>query len=389
VKVGPFDRSVTGWASDSFGVNYRASLEKLTWYRSGTPSKHSDRPLPFFHLNTNLFPGSRRADVASLPMTRYVSDWDLDNARQNATNVAIERFWACVKSDADASMGVSLGERKQAYDMIVKRVTDFGNTWKMFRRANPGEIYRWARDKPASPAIWSKTQEFVERYGSPSRKVIRRKTKSLGPRERLRDASSLFLEWHFGWSPLLQDIYDAVEVLASSPETRQCSGTATRDAYYYDRSGDTWQTGERFQEAYARYSVRVKGTPIIENANYALLNQLGLANPATVVWELVPWSFVIDWFVPVGRFLSSFSLGYGWRVEGGSTTYKSSSTFVEEWVPKYPEGEPYFSGGEARSFTREEGLPIYRLIRPAFKGFSVTRGITAIALVLQQLPRGS
>jgi hypothetical protein len=31
--------------------------------------------------------------------------------------------------------------------------------------------------------------------------------------------------------------------------------------------------------------------------------QLGLLDPLSVAWELLPWSFVIDWFIPIGAYL--------------------------------------------------------------------------------------
>lgn len=37
------------------------------------------------------------------------------------------------------------------------------------------------------------------------------------------------------------------------------------------------------------------------------INQLGLANPLATIWELFPLSFVIDWFLPIGDFLSALT----------------------------------------------------------------------------------
>jgi hypothetical protein len=31
--------------------------------------------------------------------------------------------------------------------------------------------------------------------------------------------------------------------------------------------------------------------------------QMGLANPTTIIWERIPWSFVVDWFIPIGTYL--------------------------------------------------------------------------------------
>ena len=38
-----------------------------------------------------------------------------------------------------------------------------------------------------------------------------------------------------------------------------------------------------------------------------MARQLGLADPATVVWELIPYSFVVDWFIPIGSYLENLN----------------------------------------------------------------------------------
>jgi hypothetical protein len=37
------------------------------------------------------------------------------------------------------------------------------------------------------------------------------------------------------------------------------------------------------------------------------LNKLGLDNPAFIAWNLMPLSFVVDWILPVGKWLESFT----------------------------------------------------------------------------------
>jgi hypothetical protein len=37
----------------------------------------------------------------------------------------------------------------------------------------------------------------------------------------------------------------------------------------------------------------------------AILHSLGVTKPLSVIWELVPFSFVVDWFVSVGEWISS------------------------------------------------------------------------------------
>lgn len=57
-----------------------------------------------------------------------------------------------------------------------------------------------------------------------------------------------------------------------------------------------------------------------QNAALASLSKLGLANPAEVVWELVPFSFVLDWFLPVGDWLSTLDAAVGYEFLDGCCT---------------------------------------------------------------------
>lgn len=59
----------------------------------------------------------------------------------------------------------------------------------------------------------------------------------------------------------------------------------------------------------------------VTNPNLLLFNQLGLVNPAYVLWDAVPFSFVADWFLPVGRYLQSYSDWVGLHLDDPMTTY--------------------------------------------------------------------
>jgi hypothetical protein len=57
-------------------------------------------------------------------------------------------------------------------------------------------------------------------------------------------------------------------------------------------------------------------------------SELGLTNPVEVLWELVPFSFVIDWALPIGSFISQFDASLGWTFVDGSITraYRREAT---------------------------------------------------------------
>lgn len=64
----------------------------------------------------------------------------------------------------------------------------------------------------------------------------------------------------------------------------------------------------------------------IEDPNVAWASSLGLLNPAVLAWESVPFSFVIDWFLPVGNFLQSLSTPLGVKFLSGTQTSVAEGT---------------------------------------------------------------
>lgn len=53
------------------------------------------------------------------------------------------------------------------------------------------------------------------------------------------------------------------------------------------------------------------------------INQLGLSNPLALAWELVPYSFVLDWLIPVGETLASLDALIGSQRTSCTVTKRS------------------------------------------------------------------
>lgn len=69
-------------------------------------------------------------------------------------------------------------------------------------------------------------------------------------------------------------------------------------------------------------------------------DSLGLSLDATDIWQAVPYSFVVDWFLPISNFLDQFARGVdpGWLVTDGWWQTKKSSTIVEVRCSMFPYG---------------------------------------------------
>lgn len=185
-----------------------------------------------------------------------------------------------------------------------------------------------------------------------------------------------FLEVHFGWIPLIHDVYNAVEAILKPPTGKHIRRGATSHYKRISVSG-----GNFYQIWDTTDGVVIQGKVQIINPNLVLLNQLGLLNPASVAWELVPFSFVIDWFGNINTVLSQFTDFAGVDTSRVSFTTRTQGSWKEFYGPPYNWDGPVY---ESFQLIRAPGLPAILPTLKPFNGFSVVRGVTAIALLLNR-----
>jgi hypothetical protein len=130
-------------------------------------------------------------------------------------------------------------------------------------------------------------------------------------------AHKSWLEYKYGWMPLLMDVKGAAEHFAQHQVGRPLRITSskkktvpfswTRRVDYGLIYGSSTQHGFYTETIKGTYDVRVKLVADVTNPQLSTLQQLGLTNPALIAWELVPFSFVFDWFVSVGDYLTGLT----------------------------------------------------------------------------------
>lgn len=113
------------------------------------------------------------------------------------------------------------------------------------------------------------------------------------------DVSGVWLEAQYGWKPLAADIYSGMEFLESQ--------TAAPRGFSYERQ-QSRRLSQEVSNSASIYSIKAIGTvtrkyKIEFTERLSTARSLGLLNPASVLWEKLPWSFVIDWLTPVGTYL--------------------------------------------------------------------------------------
>lgn len=128
-----------------------------------------------------------------------------------------------------------------------------------------------------------------------------------------------WLELVYGWLPLLSDAHDAAEQLAhylSEPlemrykaSLKKAFEGKTLTYVGMTTTGKSPNTSNvyRFFDSYYTSS-RIDRLTIFMKEKPGAIATLGLNDPLPVLWELTPWSFVADWFIPIGQYLSARGL---------------------------------------------------------------------------------
>jgi hypothetical protein len=138
-------------------------------------------------------------------------------------------------------------------------------------------------------------------------------------------AAQEYLKYVYGWKPLMQDTYGLIELSknkASKPlllhASRKTSTSLVSNANEYNSISDNTKVAVDgyHVDTTVRASLHARIDPDYQGAR--ALNQLGLLNPASLFWELVPWSFVVDWVVPIGPVLQALTAPAGLAFVDGS-----------------------------------------------------------------------
>lgn len=306
---------------------YRQQL----WY---TQPRIYVKPLSYTSVNVKMVPGRDFTSNAKSGVMSFESHplW----YRESLKTKAYEKFRD--KLLEFSMVAVNYAERRQAVNALAQRLDGAAMLLSNIRRR------RWkaiARSAKRNGKNWNKT----------------------------------FLEFHFGWIPLVNDVYNATEAILKPPTSQylRASSTSTRKV--------TLVNGYYRNERSTTDSCVIRGRVEILNSNLVLLNQLGLLNPASIAWELVPFSFVLDWFANINTVLSQFSDFAGIDTSRVSHTIRTLGTQSEYYVSPYNWFGPVWT---SFYLVRSPGLPIILPTIKPFNGFSVVRGTTAIALLLNR-----
>ncbi len=213
-----------------------------------------------------------------------------------------------------------------------------------------------------------------------------------------------WLALQYGWKPLLQDVYGSCEELAAlttgvQPEIITVNASARTEIpnFEYVSGGDGgWLPPVKWKSSSGSVSGKGSIVSTVTADFVSGASRTGLINPLTLGWELLPYSFVVDWFLPVGDFLQRCNASDGLTFLRGWIAQKWSM----QWRATI-DGSPITSSGWSGSvsganhtaeffdYEREALSWFPRPGWPSFKDpFSPTHVANALSLLATAFGRG-
>lgn len=200
---------------------------------------------------------------------------------------------------SDFNAGVFLGEGTKSLGMITQSASAIYNSLRLVKRGRFGDARRLLTGKG--------TQQRIKKYDDPNwidSVPFAKRDRALQVYD--HDISSGWLELQYGWLPLLKDVYGSAEFLAHQMHHGlQFRVSATLARNWKGTLPSSSSPDYRYAKSTKNLRARVIGK-LSEPPD--IVGLAGLKDPLSIAWELVPWSFVVDWFIPVGNYLQARGL---------------------------------------------------------------------------------
>lgn len=153
-----------------------------------------------------------------------------------------------------------------------------------------------------------------------------------------RKSTRNWLELQYAWKPLLGDIHGSVKELQGTPPSSWLVTVkgAKRESIDLIRETTSYPSVPMQFEVRGFHGAFVRLDYHPSDAFMTHLTRLGLTNPLVLAWELLPYSFVVDWLWPVGDWLNVMDATVGFNFKGGSASRITKTSLSSRALNKMP-----------------------------------------------------
>lgn len=388
------------WYTSCLGV--QTSSEYNT-HRSGTLTGMSDIVVPNFYVR------SKRGEIFNNPMRKVKQTFSGGGTGNQTTTIS------CPTPPADAGHVVDWETSQRAFNVKFQfspyrdelghlsypapRLVDVESLRTIAATAALGDV-----DASTAQTLltMSEAAKTLKTLANPLGATLKYLKSNPRPGRKGKAAaqavSSQYLTWYYGIMPTMMEIENVLEALTTSPEVYRQTARGKATGTANETSTEVVGGCSKYTNLFT-YSENVEirsGILYLPSGGFDTVWGTRLSDIPLTAWELIPYSFVVDWFVNVGDFVAALSPRVGvsylsawqtlkmtqiWRAEtlsseftcSGSTQTRSGSEWAQcviETTQRYPV-----------SPTQRVGLATKTL------SFPVAKSLAAISLIIATLTR--
>lgn len=335
--------TTTTTPSRSIRESYRTLTSTSTkpWGASGKPTLWTNHQNRWYEVKSDWLEGRGYTSAPGKPLQRGITrqysgsllayaglngDWGLFTFPEAPSDAELyNKLLGKLKSEFNAA--VSLAEAHKAVGLIAQNATRIAKAFDFVvqgKRRAAMEILNLARLKGLGPA---------------TKDSLRRRYRN----KKEREIATTWLELQYGWIPLVNDVYNAVEHARNPPKNPIVRCGSRREHFQKTTIKNAIPLGSGYfsQERISKGSCsrRIVLEYRIDTPYLDRLSSVSLTNPLIVAWELLPFSFVIDWFLPIGSWLNGLDATLGLTFLRSVETYvrkiEQTDRFYPDTVPSW------------------------------------------------------
>lgn len=216
----------------------------------------------------------------------------------------------------------------------------------------------------------------------------------------LRGASSRYLEYRYGWRILLLEIQGLLKALdadVARNSERRAVARSRHESYRKSEHVETLTYSNAGTDSFlikAEETIAASAYVLYKaDLNYQPTRDWGIRDLPLAGWELIPFSFIVDWFVPIGNWLEAITPKAGVQVlaEGITTTIERKVTRTHVgWTPATSGTTRFSLSGQTgtvdvytkRTRSRETTLALDLLLPHVDVNLNVARALDALAILV-------
>lgn len=196
-------------------------------------------------------------------------------------------------------------------------------------------IRKYPPPRPRVPKFAKTTGGTIQQQLAYARKLANSERSQLAHASNA--VSSQYLSWYYGFLPLMMDVENVLEALTDLPDVYRQTSRGKKTASATEITSEVIGGCSKYSNQFT-YTEEVEarsGILYLPTGGFGRTWGTRLSDIPSTLWELIPYSFVVDWFVNVGDFVAAMQPRFGISYLTAWDTLKLKQSWRAETLSSY------------------------------------------------------